>query len=310
MALAPLAARTGLYPAMTIKKTHNTHAAPAANVGCLASLRSLLPNLTKAERKTAEYILANSSDVVHMTIIGLAEAVQVAETTIFRLCKKLRLSGFQAFKIALAGESFPAMEFVFNDVVAEDTPSQIADKIFQRIGEGLQDTLAIINEESLAAAVDALCAAGRLYAYGSGGSAIVAMDIEHRFMRFGIPVFAYADPHMQYSSASLLTGGDVVIAVSHTGASHNILEAAALSRKSGAVVIAITSYLRSPVSRIADVTLCGLAREIRYRNEAMSSRLMHLAIVDILYVATMMRLQDRITANMKKIRRAIAKLKT
>lgn len=274
--------------------------------GCLPRLRGIGNILTKAEEKVAEYILANPADVIHMSITELAEASGSAEATVFRLCQKAGYKGYQSFKIALAGDIYTPMQSVNKEVDPGDSLSVITGKLFHSINESLQDTLKIINEVELSRAVDAIACARKIDAYGSGGSAIVAADFEHRFMRFGIPVRAYADSHMQISAAALSEPGDVVIAISHTGANRDLLESVSMAKDSGATIIAITSYTKSPLSQLSDITLCGTAEETQYRSEAMASRLIHLAIGDVLYVGVMLRHQEKIVANMHKIRQAIA----
>lgn len=279
------------------------------HLSCLPVLRSMYSDLTKAEQKIADYILNNPADVVHMTISELAEAARSAEATIFRLCRKLGFPGFQGLKIALAGDIFSPMESVSREVDVDDSAELFSAKIFGNINEGLQDTLKLLDYSALENAIQTLTAARRIDAYGSGGSAIIAADIEHRFLRFGIPVRFYADSHMQISSAALLRPGDVVIAVSHTGASREILEAVRIAKQSGATIIAITSYIRSPLSQQSDIALFGMAREINYRSDAMASRLIHLAIVDLLYTGVMLKHPDLLIDNMKKVRVAISTLR-
>ena len=274
--------------------------------GCLPRIRSIATGLTKAEQKVAEYILAHPDKVIHLSITELAEAAGSAEATIFRLCQKLGFKGYQRFKIALAGDLYSPVESVCKEVDPGDSLNVVAGKVFQSINEGLQDTLKIINQTALEQAVDLLANARRIDAYGSGGSAIIANDIEHRFMRFGIPVRAYADSHMQISSAALLEPEDVVVAISHTGSNRDLLDSVKMAKESGAKVIGITSHMKSPLSKLADVSLYGTAKETEYRSEAMASRLVHLAIVDVLYVGVVLRQQDRIVGNMQKIRQAIA----
>ncbi|EAX46937.1 transcriptional regulator, RpiR family [Thermosinus carboxydivorans Nor1] len=274
--------------------------------GCLPRIRSIYKALTKAEQKVADYILENAAKVVHLSITELAEVSGSAEATIFRLCQKVGYRGYQHFKIALAGDLYTPAELVYKDVNAGDSMGVIARKVFHDINEGLQDTLKIIDEAALDKAVAAITKARRIDAYGSAGSAVIAADIEYRFMRFGIPVRAYADPHMQIISAALMQPGDLAIAVSHTGANRDLLDSVAMAKQNGATVIAITSYMKSPLSKLADITLCGSAKETEYRSEAMAARLVHLAIVDALYVGVMLDRQDCIVENMEKIRKAIA----
>lgn len=277
-----------------------------SHLSCLPVLRSMYKDLTKAEQKIADYVLTNPAEVVHMTISEVAEASRSAEATIFRLCRKLGFPGFQGLKIALAGDIFTPMESLAREVDVDDSTELFSAKIFNNINEGLQDTLKLLDYHELDKAIEALTCANRLDAYGSGGSAIIAADIEHRFLRFGIPVRFYADSHMQITSAALLRPGDVVIAVSHTGSSTEILQAVNIAKKSGATVIAITSYIKSPLSQQCDIALFGMAREVNYRSDAMASRLIHLAIVDLLYTGVMLKHPDLLIDNMKKVRVAIS----
>lgn len=275
---------------------------------CLALIYNMFKSLTKSELKLAEYIISNPSEVIHMTITELAEITGTAEATISRFCKKkLGFPGFQSLKIALASDLYEPFESIYNEVNSDDPIDIIANKVFQNITEALHDTLKIINAESLDRAITAILAARRIEVYGTGGSAPIAADVEHRFSRFGIPVRAYADQDMQAASASLLHPGDVVIAISHTGSNQSVMESVKIAKENGATIIAITSYIRSPISQISDIVLNGMAKEINYRSEAMSSRLIHLAFVDVLYVGAMVRQPERITNNMQKIRKAIAK---
>lgn len=274
--------------------------------GCLPRIRSIAQVLTKAEQKVAEHILENPAEVVHLSINELAKITGSAEATIFRLCQKLGFKGYQSLKIALAGDLYTPMESVYKEVDPQDSITTITAKVFQSINEGLYDTLKIINDATFDQAITTVMNARRIDAYGSGGSAVIANDIEHRFMRLGIPIRAYADPHMQISSAALMQSGDVVIAISHTGANRDLLDSVNMAKESGATVIAITSHMKSPISKVADISLYGTAKETEYRSEAMASRLIHLAIIDVLYVGVMIRQQERFEKNMQKIHHALA----
>lgn len=276
---------------------------------CLPLLRSNFEDLTRAEQKIANYILENAANVMHMTIAELAENTTSAEATIFRFCHKLGFAGFQGLKLALAGDLYSPMESFSRDIDPADSPQVITQKIFHNISEALQDTLKIMNYAELEKAITALARARKLDAYGFGGSGVIAADVYHRFMRFGLQVNAFSDPHLQAASAALLTKDDVVIAISHTGASIEMLAALEIAKNNKATIIAITSYEKSPITKYADICLIGIAKEIRYRSEATASRFMHLAILDVLYTGLMLRKMDNYIDNMAKIRQAISKHK-
>ena len=50
----------------------------------ITKIRSSYNQLTKAEKKVADYILANPKDVLFMSITDLAEACEVGDTSVFR----------------------------------------------------------------------------------------------------------------------------------------------------------------------------------------------------------------------------------
>ena len=126
-------------------------------------------------------------------------------------------------------------------------------------------------------------------------------------MRFGIPIKAYNDLHMQVTASSLLTEKDLIICVSHTGANIDLLQAIELAHNNNVPIIAITSYMNSPLCKLSDVVLHGMGREIAYKSEAVASRLIHMAIVDILYMGIYQKNVTKNFTNIKKMRNAIAK---
>ena len=70
----------------------------------------------------------------------------------------------------------------------------------------------------------------------------------------------------------------VVIGISHSGSNKGLLEALEIARARGAKIIAITSYQKSALSQLADITLYTSTRETEFRTEASSSRLAQLSI--------------------------------
>ncbi len=276
------------------------------NQAILPILRSVYQDLTKSEQRIASYIMENAARIMEQTIPELAGNTKSSEITISRFCKKLGFSGLQALKIALAAELSNAGEMEFREIGDKDTEEQVAAKVFQNIMDGLQDTLKILDFQQVAKAVQVLQKARRVAVYGYGNSATVCQDIETRFMRFGMVIQAYADMSQQLTSASLLTKEDVVIAVSHTGATIKLLEAVRVAKRAGAAVIVITSYAQSNLAKLGDVVLTGMGREVHYSSESVASRLIHMAITDVLYTAMARSNPESYHDNIAKMRSVIA----
>ena len=272
----------------------------------LPILRSVYDDLTKSEKKIAQYISVHAPDIMGQTVAELARNTDSSEITISRFCKKLGFSGLQGLKIALAAELSAAGEDGFQDIHRGDTEGEIAGKIFRNITDGLQDTLKILDFNLIKRAVQMLAGARLVAIYGFGNSATVCRDLSTRFLRFGIAVQAFDDAHLQVTSAALLSPADVVVAVSHSGATKDILSSVAIAKSNGAKVIAITSYAQSELARSADIALVGMGREVRYRSEAAASRLVHMAIGDILYTCLALSMPEQYGENLQKMRKVIA----
>lgn len=272
----------------------------------LPILRSAYDDLTKSEKRIADYISEHRDEIMGQTVAEIAQHTGSAEITISRFCKKLGFGGLQSLKIALASELSSPAETPYGDIGKEDGEAAVAGKIFRNITDGLQDTLKILDFTLIARAVELLQGARRVAIYGFGNSATVCKDMETRFLRFGMAVQAFSDAHMQVTSAALLDEHDVVMAVSHSGATKDILESVQIAKARGAKVIAITSYAQSELARRADIALIGMGREVNYRSEAAASRLVHMAIGDILYTCLAMKMPEQYQANLQKMREVIA----
>src|SRR5699024_5777846 len=96
------------------------------------------------------------------------------------------------------------------------------------------------------------------------------------------------DPHMQNMSASLLKQGDVVLAISFTGSTRDTAEAVKVAKESGATVICITNHEKSPIATLSDIVLLSSVRETPLQSGALSSKIAHIHIVDLLYTAVTM----------------------
>lgn len=272
----------------------------------LPILRSVYQDLTKSEQRIADYIMENAEKIMEQTIPELAHNTGSSEITVSRFCKKLGFSGFQALKIALVTELTAAGREDFQEINEKDSDQQVAAKVFQNIMDGLEDTLKILDFGEISRAVDALLGARRVAVYGFGNSATVCRDIETRFLRFGMAVQAYSDMSQQLTSASILTLEDVVIAISHTGATLKLLESVRVAKEAGATVIAITSYAQSNLAKLGDIVLTGMGREVHYSSESAASRLIHMAIADVLYTGIARRQPQQYHDNIAKMRSVIS----
>ena len=275
----------------------------------LPIFRNAYPNLTKSEKQIADYISENIDTLMKQTISDIAHATNSSDITVSRFCKKLGFSGLQSLKVSLAADVYYIGNTTCQNISKDDSYKDITSKIFQSITDGLNDTIRILDFQAVERAVDTLLNARQILVCGFGNSATICQDFETRFLRFGMRVHSYADSHQQVTAAAFLNSEDVVLAISHTGATIELLETLKLAKENGAKIITITSHANSPVAMISDIVLNGMGREVNYRSEATASRIIHMAIIDVLYTAVAMKIPDVYKGNIKKMRSAIARKK-
>ncbi|WP_270180547.1 MurR/RpiR family transcriptional regulator [Alkalihalobacillus sp. CinArs1] len=273
---------------------------------CLPRIRSSYSQFSEKERQVADYILNHSSKIIHSTINQVAEDLGVADATVFRFCKRIGFKGFQAMKIALAAEIVNPIQDIHETISETDSKKDIAEKVLRSNIRTLEDTLHILENSSIENAVEALLKADRIEFYGNGGSGIIAMDAQHKFIRTGLRTAAYSDAHLQIMSASQLTESDLAILISHSGTNKDMIRVADIANESGATTIAITNLATSPLSKKADISLYTVSQETEFRSEAFASRIAQLSLVDALYVNVMIARKEKAKDSLQRMREAIS----
>jgi RpiR family transcriptional regulator, carbohydrate utilization regulator len=271
----------------------------------LIKMRILYDSLRTSEKKVADYIEKNTNEIIHLSISALSEKCQVSETSVIRLCKAMGYVGYQDFKINLAKNMIEPVKYIHEELEDLDDVSKIVHKVMVANMKAIEDTLKIIDNLEIEKAINALLKAKRINFIGLGGSGAVAIDAQHKFFRTGIPCFAYTDSHMQIMSSSMLEKNDVVIGISHSGSTKDIVDALHVASKAGATTICITSSGKSPVTNAADIKLIVYAKELAYRTEPMASRIAQLSIIDILSVGVALRRKNIVVDNIDKTRAAL-----
>lgn len=259
----------------------------------------------QAQRRVAGYVIQNPEDVIRMSITQLAEASEASEATVVRLMQSVGFDGYNDFKISLSRSMSQHEQELERNLTAEATTTEIIQNIFGMTRTGLTETFEALSSTDVEEAISILAGARRIEFMGVGGSAAVAHDAYHKFLRLGVPVNALIDPHDAVQVCATLGKGDVVLAISHSGRTRDILEATKLASELGARVIAISRFGRSPLQRLADVTLHTLSSETTYRSEAIASRIAQLVIIDVLFVGAFFRNLPVTSANLTRSRSAI-----
>jgi DNA-binding MurR/RpiR family transcriptional regulator len=251
----------------------------------LERLRAALATLTPAERRVAEAVLRDPLGVIHQSVSQLAQDANTSAATVVRLCTGIGLRGYQELKITLATQAIPAPARVHSDVQNDDDAQAVVRKLLDGTANALLRTADSLDAAVLAAIAERIMGAERVLFGAVGTSAPLAQDIAYRLTTLGIAATYVPDVHAQHVTARMLGPRDLLFAISHTGSTFETLAVVRAARQSGAGTVALTSFSASPLTEVVDLSLVAGSSETSYRVEAMASRIVHLAVLDALYVA-------------------------
>ena len=267
-------------------------------------------DLTAAEKKTADYIMAHQQRSQFLSIAELAERSGVAEATVSRFCRRLGYAGFNAFKLAIANAS-SAQErdstMLSGPVEPTDSFREMCQKLYQAEHAAMLQTLDSIRAEQLSAAADALSAASKVLCMGQGGSMLMAAEACHLFSTVSGKFFAVQDSHSQLLAAVNMAPDELLFFFSYSGATRDMMETMQAAKKSGAKILLVTRFPQSPGARISDYILpCG-SNESLLQLGSVPARIAQLFLLDLLFtefcrrdLAECTRRRERIAAEMEK----------
>ncbi len=247
----------------------------------LLKMKIKYESLSKSEKQVADYLMDNPVNVLPMHITDLARECNTSESTIVRFSKKLGFNGYPQLKLALAGEA--SSHSVSESISTQDSAYKIFEKVCEDIYCSLEKTKHSLKNDSLQACCERLLKANQIFIFGLGNSASVALDAAHKIFRLGLNAVAYTDNHMQTIAAAHTDKNSVVIGISHSGHSKDIVQALQIAKKFGAFTISLTSRQKSPVARVSDLILSTVSDETNYRILGLCSRITQLAIIDTIY---------------------------
>ena len=215
-------------------------------------------DLTKSGHMVADYLVQHAAEAQYLSISSLARECKVAEATVFRFCRALGFEGYHEMRIALAQANATGV------LVNQQAPSPDADTatlcehasaLFMTAINGTQNAL---SPEAVDEAVHLMQEARQVFCLGQGGSMLLANDICARFASLSTKFRTAGDSHLQLLTASLMNEADVVLFVSYSGATRDMMETLRTAKAAGAKIILLTHYEDSPGALLADVVLlCG-----------------------------------------------------
>ena len=244
---------------------------------------------TKQEKKLADFLLKNINEASVLTISELSKESGVSCSTINRFAITLGYKGFKEFIRDMYHEanSLPVQENVY-EINHENPLNMDIDTVIKVVCnlniESIRKSLMMLEETKVLKAIVAIHKAPRVVVYALSGSVAPALDLKFKFQRLGINCEVYDNPHSLILSATTLKSKDVVIALSYTGETKEILDALKYVKENGAKIIGITMVGNNSLSKICDICIEHSSVDKGLRTYSTRSRVVQENIIDILYI--------------------------
>ena len=274
---------------------------PPSNTPLLQQMSDDSVRLSKSDKKLSAIILKDPNAIIHLSIAKLASTADVSEPTVNRFCHKLGCDGYPDFKLRLAQEISSTGQIFVQDLHSEDDSSAVMNKIMTAIQKSMQSLAQSLKPEALNLAAEKITECKSVNFFGMGASSSVTLDAQHKFFRLGIPVIAHTDFINQRMICSMMSSDDVVVFISYSGRTEAMVHNARIAKQRGAVIIGLTSQ-GLLLSKLCDVVLNAVEIEDTDLFTPMTSRIIHLAVIDMLAANVAIKLGGSIEENIKSIK--------
>ena len=227
----------------------------------LLKLRQEASGYSPTQKKLGEFVLNDPARVLYLTITELARESHTSEASVTRLCRTLGCKGYNEFKMALALD------------IQQGQPARVAgdeiDNVVDESVQALQDTARLLDRALLEKAAQALHQAQAVQIYGVAASAILGEYLHYKLLRLGM-------------NAATLSEGTLVVAISSSGSTRDLLHVVKLARKRGVKVLSLSNTPRSPLASLSDMQLVAAKPEGPLSAGALNAKVGVMLLVELL----------------------------
>ncbi len=232
-----------------------------------------------AEKKVADYVLEHPQEAVDANVSELAKASGVSDATVVRMCHHLGYKGYYQFRLMLAkdvgrdeGEEIEELQ---------NTPNPVM-KIFQKYVNSLTAVAETINEEDMKSCVNLIKSCKQAHILAVGNTTPLALYMGFRLGRLGVKCTNDISPEYFLNHVNLADKEDIIIAISQSGSSRQVIQGMELAKEKGLKMMAITGYRQSPISELADYVLISNGRKESFDYYKNYAHLKETALIDAL----------------------------
>lgn len=246
----------------------------------IAKLKTNINFLTKVEKKIAKLIIENPAEFITYSMAELADKADISQGSIINFSKKYANGGFPELKLKISACFSAFEERQFNIVSEEDTFKDVLKKTIECHSAAFALTHEINDEKTLINVTEKILNAKKVEIYGIFRSAAVATDFCYQLHQLGIPASFVSDILTCSISATMLDENSLVIAVSSSGKTKDVIDAVKNAKANNVPIVSVTSNINSPLAKLSDEVLIAPASGNSISNSSSEIRSSQLLLTD------------------------------
>lgn len=242
----------------------------------LERIQTQFPKFSDKEKQIALYILQKNNEIKNINIAKLAELTSTSSATITRFCRNIGCDSFVDMKIAISSAH---QDILVNEEVDED---DLFTNVFSFYNRVIDRTKKSLVKEDILAFIDEIEKASRIFVYGVGSSGLTAMEFNQRLVRMGLNATVNTDSHLMVINSTIVKEADLVIGISASGSTPEVLDSLRIAKSKGAKIVAITSFQASELTELSDMSLTVYSSSFVDNNLFVNTQFALMYLIDVI----------------------------
>jgi len=249
----------------------------------ITRLKSAMDTLTETEKQIGQYI-ENNLDKLKAnkpSSYAFAEELKVGQSTVIRFSKKLGYKSFRELQLDLSSS---AEKLKIEEISVDESTNRTNFKVMKQYQDFIDSTFELNEEKAIEEAVTAIKSANHVLVFGIGSSNLFAEYFSNQLRKIGFFTLHASNPHTALTMIAKMAASDLIILLSESGQTGDIVKAAKLAQEKKIPVISLTSMGKSKLQAYSNIVLKTVNRSSNTRLEAMSIRASQLYLIDTIYL--------------------------
>lgn len=225
------------------------------------------------EKEIANYILKYKTNINNITITELSKKIGASTSTITRFTKKIKCESFVDMKMKLNSSNL-----VSNKINNDD----LFFNVHNYYSEVINRTKLLLNKDQIYSLIEDIKNAKKIYIYGVGSSGLTATELMQRLLRMGFNVSSVTDSHMMIINSAIVSQDDLVIALSISGETQEVVNSLRVCKKNKAKTIGITSSKSSSLASFSDELFLIYNSNFLDQNRFINSQFSTIYLLDLI----------------------------